>query len=268
MHSREQYLEEVRQEYVRADKRGRSRLLNEARRRTRLNRKYLIRILNGTKGADSQKLGRRSRSRSYGVAVLSSLVEVWEIFDYPRGQRLEPALKQEVERLRDFGELRCSDEVAEQLRHISGKTIDRLLAREKQVRGLRRNRNPGVQRLNWERVPVKVAADWDTQQVGNLQVDFVAHCGRSTGGDYIYTLSAVDMASGWWEGQAIRDAAAVYRAGKSLESGYCESFIAPLPTETRPSIHRRCPIDRVITSPSGSLCRLDFLDGRFALGLL
>ncbi|HEV2464052.1 MAG TPA: transposase family protein [Acidobacteriaceae bacterium] len=112
-------------------------------------------------------------------------------------------MKQEVKRLREFGELRCSDTVAEQLQRISAKTIDRLLAREKQVRGLRRNRNPGVQRLNWERVPVKVAAEWDTQEVGNLQVDFVAHCGRSTGGDYIHTLSAVDIASGWWEGQAI-----------------------------------------------------------------
>jgi hypothetical protein len=34
-------------------------------------------------------------------------------------------------------------------------------------------------------------------------VDFVAHCGRSTGGDYIHTLSTVDIASNWWEGQAI-----------------------------------------------------------------
>ena len=203
MHSREQYLEEVRKEYVRADKQGRSQLLNEARRRTRLNRKYLIRILNGRKASAGKQPTRRTRSRSYGVAVLSSLVEIWEIFDYPCGQRLEPALKQEVKRLRELGELRCSDTVAEQLQRISAKTIDRLLAREKQVRGLRRNRNPGVQRLNWERVPVKVAAEWDTQEVGNLQVDFVAHCGRSTGGDYIHTLSAVDIASGWWEGQAI-----------------------------------------------------------------
>ena len=29
------------------------------------------------------------------------------------------------------------------------------------------------------------------------------HCGRSTGEDYIHTLSAVDIASSWWEGQAI-----------------------------------------------------------------
>jgi hypothetical protein len=93
--------------------------------------------------------------------------------------------------------------VAEKLEQVSAKTIDRLLSREKHVRGLRRSRNPGLQRLHYERVPVKVASDWDTNEIGNLQIDFVAHCGRSTGGEYIHTLSAVDIASGWWEGEAI-----------------------------------------------------------------
>jgi Integrase core domain len=204
LHSRKQYLDEVRKEYVRAGKARRGKLLDEARRRTRLNRKYLIRILKASEKAERGTRSRRSRRRTYGVAVLSALVEIWEMFDYPCGQRLEPVLKQQVERLRRLGELRCSDQVGEQLQRISAKTIDRMLAREKRVRGLRRNRNPGVRRLNWERVPVKVASEWDTRQLGNLQVDFVAHCGRSTGGDYIHTLSAVDIASGWWEGQAIR----------------------------------------------------------------
>ena len=36
-----------------------------------------------------------------------------------------------------------------------------------------------------------------------MQVGFVGHCGRSTGGDYIHTISAVDIATNWWEGQAI-----------------------------------------------------------------
>jgi len=31
----------------------------------------------------------------------------------------------------------------------------------------------------------------------------VAHCGRSTGGDYIHSISTVDIATNWWEGQAI-----------------------------------------------------------------
>ena len=34
-------------------------------------------------------------------------------------------------------------------------------------------------------------------------MDFVEHGGRSTAGDYIHSISAVDVGSGWWEGQAI-----------------------------------------------------------------
>ena len=41
MHSREQYLETLREEYRRASKKQKTRLLNEARKRTRLNRKVL-----------------------------------------------------------------------------------------------------------------------------------------------------------------------------------------------------------------------------------
>jgi hypothetical protein len=112
-------------------------------------------------------------------------------------------LRSELDRLRKLGEVRCSDAVAGQLKEISARTIDRVLGREKGVRDLRRNRNPNVQRLIYQKVPVKVAADWDTSEIGNVQVDFVAHCGRSTGGDYIHTISTVDIASNWWEGQAI-----------------------------------------------------------------
>lgn len=202
MHSRRQYLEEVGKEYASAEKGRRSQLLDEAQRRTKLNRKYLIRIL-GRGAARPAEKPRRRRGRSYGAAVVGALVEVWEMFDYPCGQRLQPVLRRQVERLRQMRELRCSDEVAEKLQRISATTIDRLLAREKRVRGLRRSRNPGWKRLHYERVPVKVASEWDTQAIGNLQIDFVAHCGRSTGGEYIHTLSAVDIASGWWEGQAI-----------------------------------------------------------------
>jgi len=201
MHSRKQYLLEIRKEYEQADMEGRGRLLDEAQKRTGLNRKYLIRTLNGPLRPGA--LRRRRRSRKYGAAVGSALVELWEVFDFPCGQRLAPLLRREVGRLRRLGELRCSDEVAEKLQQMSSKTVDRLLVRERQVRRLQRVRNPAAQPLMYQRVPVKVAAEWDTQEVGNVQVDYVAHCGRSTGGEYVHTISAVDIASGWWEGIAI-----------------------------------------------------------------
>jgi len=45
MRSREQYLENVRQEYRQASRKQKTRLLTEPRKRTRLNRKVLIRQL-------------------------------------------------------------------------------------------------------------------------------------------------------------------------------------------------------------------------------
>lgn len=201
MNARKQYLEELVKEYSRADEKGRGRLLDEAEKRTGLNRKYLIRILNHPRTSETRK--RRKRGAEYGAAVGTALIEVWDIFEQPCGQRMATVLRSEVDRLRKVGELRCSEAVAGQLKEISASTIDRLLRREKRVRHLRRHRNPNVQRLIYQKVPVKVAADWDTGEIGNVQVDFVAHCGRSTGGDYIHTLSTVDIATNWWEGQAI-----------------------------------------------------------------
>jgi hypothetical protein len=201
MHARKQYLEQLGTEYRRAKADQRSRLLDEAQKRTGLNRKYLIQILNHPPAKVPGK--RRKRRAEYGAAVITALVEVWDIFEQPCGQRLEAVLRSELDRLRKLGEVICTDAVAAKLRKISGRTIDRALGREKRVRHLRRNRNPNVQRLIYQKVPVKVAADWDTRQIGNIQVDFVAHCGRSTGGDYIHTISTVDIASNWWEGQAI-----------------------------------------------------------------
>lgn len=223
MHSRKQYLEEIRKEYGQADLEKRGRLLDEAERRTRMNRKYLIRVLNRGCRKRRGRQVRRGRPRAYGAEVLTALVAVWEMFEYPCGQRLAPILRRELNRLRRLGELRCSDDVAAKLAAISASAIDRLLAREKQVRRLKRERNPSVHPLLYQRVPVKVASEWDTSKVGNLQVDYVAHCGRSTGGEYVQTISAVDIASGWWEGQAI--------AGRSQRAT----------REGLDGIRRRCP---------------------------
>lgn len=202
MHSREQYLERVREEYRKADKKGKTRLLNEARKRTRLNRKVLIgKLAHSAKERRKRKQG--PRQATYGREVQAALIKIWEVFDYPCGQRMAPALRQETERLRKAKELVCAEDVARKLKAISAKTIDRLLAREKQVRGLKQNRNPSVHPLLYQKVPVKVASEWDTAEVGNLQLDYVFHCGRSTAGEYLHTLSAADIATGWWEGEPI-----------------------------------------------------------------
>lgn len=200
MHSREQYLAALREEYLRGNKKQKTRLLNEARKRTKLNRKVLIRKLTRVPAA-ADKAKRRVRGTRYGVEVKAPLIEVWELFDFPCGQRLAPILREQTERLRASGGLKCSQAMAGLLQEISPKTIDRLLAREREVRCLKQQRRPPVHPLLYQRVPVKTAAEWDQQEVGNLQLDYVLHCGRSTAGEYLLTFSATDIATGWWEGE-------------------------------------------------------------------
>jgi len=92
LHSRKQYLEEVGRESATAKKARRSELLDETEGRTKLNRKYLIRVLGGVLSGQTENR-RQRRGRSYGVAVLSAPVDAWEMFDYPCGQRLQPVLR-------------------------------------------------------------------------------------------------------------------------------------------------------------------------------
>lgn len=200
MHSREQYLEALREDYRHASKKEKGRLLSEARKRTRLSRKVLMRKL---AHPAKFKQSKAKRGASYGAEVVTTLVQVWELFDFACGQRLVAGLRTEVPRIRAAGELKCSDEVAEKLAKISPKTIDRLLKREKQVRRVNRPRSATVHPLLYQKIPVKVAAEWDTDEVGNVQIDYVEHCGRSSGGQFIHTVSVVDIATGWWEGEAI-----------------------------------------------------------------
>ncbi len=78
--------------------------------------------------------------QTYGSEVKAALVKVWEIFDYPCGQRLKPIIELELERLRAFGEIQISNEVALKLKQMRSATIDRKLKHQREVLHLERSR--------------------------------------------------------------------------------------------------------------------------------
>jgi hypothetical protein len=91
MHSRNQYLRQLRIEYLSTkSKKDRGRLLDEAQKRTGLNRKYLIRKLRVISNLDKKKAKVSRRKQVYDGYVRAALVRCWEVFDYPCGQRLKP----------------------------------------------------------------------------------------------------------------------------------------------------------------------------------
>jgi hypothetical protein len=53
------------------------------------------------------------------------------------------------------------------------------------------------------KIPVRLGSEWDGERPGFIEIDLAAHCGESTRGQYINTLDAIDIATGWCETKAV-----------------------------------------------------------------
>lgn len=208
MKSRNQYLETLIRNnggYHTQSKKKRSALLDEYCKNTGQNRKYIIRKIRAGKWVkDPTKTKERKRKEYYDGDVKVNLIKIWKIFDYPCGERLVTILRDETERLRKFGEIQCSGELTLKLKEISAKTIDRKLKREKELLYLRRKYQIKKNPLLYQKIPIKLSNEQNRQQLGNMQIDLVEHCGQNPKGEYLNTLSLTDISSGWWEGRAIK----------------------------------------------------------------
>ncbi len=198
--SKKQYMETLRERYLKANKKGKGDILNEYCRNTGEDRKYAIKKF---RYKVKPKESRKKRKEYYDNHVKAALVRMWQIFDYPCGQRFEESLREETDRMRNLGELSCSDEVALKLKKISSATIDRKLEHEREVELNKRKYKPSFNFPLKKEVPVKTAADLDRKTPGVVQIDFVEHCGSSASGEYVNSLSTTDIFSGWWEGDAV-----------------------------------------------------------------
>jgi len=201
MSARNQYLKVLQGKYFMAKSRKeKSSILDEYCGNTGQNRKYVIRKLNSSISLVPKRRG--GKEVVYDGYVKVALVKVWEIFDYPCGQRLAPLLKTEVDRLRQLEELIIPNEVANKLKRISPRTIDRALKHQRQILHLNkkyhRKRNP----LIYQRIPVK-AGGWDRLLPGQVQIDLVEHCGQKASGLFVNSVSSCDVATGWWEGEGV-----------------------------------------------------------------
>jgi len=201
MHSRSEYLKVARERYFRArTKKEKSQILDEYCSNTEQSRKYVIRKINR---ADFRPKQRKRRKERYDGYVRAALAKIWEIFDCPCGQRLKPLLEMELDKLRQLGEIEIADDIALKLKMISPATIDRKLKHQREFLHLSRSKGgskPGY--ILKQKIPIKLT-EWDTSIVGYLEIDMVVHCGSSTLGEYINTLSTTEISSGWWEGEAI-----------------------------------------------------------------
>lgn len=190
--------------YLKADKKEKSKILDEFCSNTGYDRNYAIQIFQaGYEYGKIAKVGRKSRKKIYSNEVILKAIKVWELLDFPCGTRLKPMLEPTIESMTRFKEISVSEKILEKLKKISAKTLDRRLAREREVRHLDRHR--GTTRhgnLLKSNIPIRIT-NWDTNELGFMEMDTVAHNGGDVSGEFIYSLDMVEICSGWSEQYAV-----------------------------------------------------------------
>ena len=151
---------------------------------------------------------RQSRAPLYSAQLTVALIFVWTLSRYPAGKRLSPMLVVLVAMLRRDGDLDLSDADATLLVAMSAATIDRRLKGERLRLGLkgRSHTKPGT--LLKSQIPIRTWAEWTEDQPGFLEIDLVGHEGGNSSGEFCFTLTMTDIATGWTVNRSVRNKAA------------------------------------------------------------
>lgn len=182
--------------YWSAGRRERSAMLDAFCLTTGYSRKHAISVLRGR--PRKPRLLRKPRRKRYGRSFQAALKVLWEAAGYICAERLRPFLPDLLQLLERHGQLSPEADTRELLLAASTSTIARNLAQLREQRRWPRVSLRPPSRLQGE-VPVRVRSWRKEGRPGYLEMDLVSHSGRWAIGEWIYTLSATDLETGWSE---------------------------------------------------------------------
>jgi hypothetical protein len=198
MRIRERYelASELKERYRQASKRERSELLDAFCLASGYERKHAIKVLGGRRRKSAVSIV-RPRRRRYGLAFQKALKVAWEAAGYICSERLQPYLPDVVALLKRHGQLEVDAATESLLESASVATIERNLAQLR--RGLvgRKMSQTKPGSLLRKQIPVVVGKWKELDQPGYLEIDLVSHSGEFAVGEWIWTLCATDLSTGW-----------------------------------------------------------------------
>jgi len=204
--SKRELLEVVRPRYLKASKVEKQKMLDEFTSATGYHRKHAIRVLKNQVQVQNHLKGKTKTYQTiYRGEVVRALEQIWEIYGHLCSKRLQPFLPEAIKALERCQEIQLSKDTKELLSlapparagvKISSASIDRCLCpvRIKTRHGLSTTK-PGS--LLKKSIPVRTFTEWSEEQPGFMEIDLVAHCGDSTAGQFLNTLTCTDVCTGW-----------------------------------------------------------------------
>jgi hypothetical protein len=203
LQSKRELLEVVRPRYLKAKKLEKQKMLDEFTSATGYHRKHAIRVLKSKVQVQNHLKGKTKTYKTiYCGEVVQVLEQIWEIYGQICSKRLQPILPEAIKVLERCQEIEFSKDTKELLLKISSASIDRCLrpVRCKSPHGLSTTK-PGS--LLKSLIPVQTFTAWDEERPGFMEIDLVAHCGNTTEGQYLNTLTCTDISTGWTDVTAL-----------------------------------------------------------------
>ena len=149
----------------------------------------------------------RGRKPKYGMEHKAVLKKVWAVSDFSCSVRMKAGMKDILGSLERCGHLALSSQLRIDMLTMSPSTMDRLLAFDRKSMAIkgRSTTKPGT--LLKSQIPVRRGSEWSEDRAGFVEIDCVAHCGKSSAGEFVFTLDMTDVKSTWTHPRAIRNKA-------------------------------------------------------------
>ncbi len=209
------YIKMLRDRYRRSKKCKKGLILDEAVLVLKISRKHAIRLFGGKGAGRPKKSGRNGRPGKYQDQDFKSGLKLcWRTMRYPCGRILKEGIPIWLEFIEaEYGLFK--PDVRAKLLTVSSATIDRILKGYKVEKGKSFTRSTGFR----DEIPIQENI-WDIKIPGYIESDTVAHCGGSLAGEFVNTLTIVDIATIWTEARAVfgRGSNAVFDALKVIEA--------------------------------------------------
>jgi hypothetical protein len=206
----EEYLKNIRERYKKSTKRMKTFILSEFCVNSGYSRKHASRILN------DRLQPRRSRpgpAAKYDDQFLIHLRNLWEVMGRLCGKNMAAAIPIWLPKSPEI----YPEDIRKKLGSVSASTIDRLLMPHKgsKPKGLSTTKASKLK----HRIPARTL-DAKAQCPGIVNADTVAHCGDNIAGEYMNSLTVVDLFSGWTLNRAIwkKEAEGTLNQVKKVES--------------------------------------------------